>query len=169
MEYFDKAIADYPTYNLPYFYKCEILMGQGQLDEAREVALALCATDEGNSEYLNILVTIDEYLKNYESILNICDKVLETEPSNFNFLFAKASAKSSLEKYQDAIDTYLLADQVEGIDGVEKAHIYYYIGAAYQQLNELEQAKTYLEKSFTYDYPHQDAESTLESVLDQLG
>ncbi len=168
MEYFNRSIAEFPDFNLPHFYKCEVLMRQGKLQEARAAALVLCATDETNPEYQNILVTVDEFLEDHQAVVNTCDKVLAIHPQNFNFLYAKATAKRALEEYEVAIETYLLADEVEGIDEVEKAYIYNDIGVTYAQLKQFEEAKKYIEMSLAFDQPHHEAQQNLDAILEQM-
>lgn len=105
--------------------------------------------DPKNSSAYEKRISINLERSNYQEAINDANKVLKFDPTNIDVIHFKALALSSLERYQEAIDNYILADAMIVLLSSSNAQNEYYFstdeiyimkGDAYQMMNQLDNA-----------------------------
>ncbi len=159
---FDVAIEKFPDFEDYYIFKFESLIALGLFEEARIVAEKVISFEPTKPEYLDKLITVDEYLGNYNLVIETCNTILNFYPNLALFYSVRGAAKINLELYTEAINDYLKADQLEERDEIERAQDLNDIGFCYVKLENYAKAKEVLEESLKLD-------PTLPYALNNLG
>lgn len=144
---FSKMNEKFPTVAEGYSAKFDTLINLEQFEEAKKCAEEIVALEDTNPDYLNYRITIDQYLGDYNAVIETCDKILTLHPNAFSFYSIRGSAKISLNQIEEAILDYSKAISFEEENTIEQAYNYNDIGYAYSKLENFTEAQRYLEMS----------------------
>jgi tetratricopeptide (TPR) repeat protein len=167
--YFTEIIENYEDNTWAYYYRINAYLGIGEFLEARKDALVLCALEEDNITYLEQLLGVEEYLDNYESIIECCNKLLALDTENAVYLDTRAHAKLKGKDFEGAIADYLWLEKMEESDEQIFANLYNNIGFAYAEMEDFDKAKDYLERCLDIEEHQTFAMNNLGYVLARMG
>lgn len=89
-----------------------------------------------------------QIIKEFESAIAICDKVLLLEPNNYDALVCRANCLEALNFNLDAIEDYKKAIDIDDTDG----NILGLLGLTYRKIGDLENGQKYLKASLDTGY-----------------
>lgn len=138
-----------PTFDKPvnlfearYEIRCKI----GQFIEAKEDALKLIELEETNEDHKFKLIEILENFNDYSSIIDVCDKLLNKFPNDFDILEAKVSALMGQNELAIAKEI-LIHMQTLTEDEADIGWVYCNLGQTFSNLGDYQQAEMYLNKA----------------------
>lgn len=101
-------------------------------------------------EIKNLMLRANKNLivKDFETAVAICDKVLLIEPNNYSALVCRANSLEALNFNLDAIDDFKKAISIDNSDG----NILGMLGLTYRKIGDLENGQKYLKASLDTGY-----------------
>ena len=169
VDFLSAAIEEDQDLTLAYVYRGEALIFLERFMEARKDALISCTLDPTNLEYRNNLIAVDQYLGDYQSIINTCNKVLKIFPNAFDFLLTRGDAYLLSRQFDLAIEDYhyLLHETV--IEDFDIVHLYNNLGYAFSKKEVYQLAIDYFELALEIEEQHPYTLNNLGWALFQIG
>lgn len=147
---FQKALQESPDDHASMFELSLLYRTRGQYEEGFELIKKACELDTINKWYKIQLAKFYKQQFDYESFINIYDKLLDEEPDNLEYLEAYIDAYSKIGDYEKLSDKLNEIEKKIGINefiSLSKINIYSYTGDNASVLMEMEK----LSNAFPYE------------------
>jgi tetratricopeptide (TPR) repeat protein len=146
---FESALALEPKDEETQFFAIDCLIDLERFLEARTRTISLQNLFPESTAYLDYLVTIDQFLGDHQSVIQHCDQLIESNPTESAYYTNRSNAKLNLGYLVESLEDYLEAKRLTKDKG-DLAMINNNIGYIYSRMEHYSRARDYLEKSLQY-------------------
>lgn len=164
-----KLITEYFPNNLEATIELALcLIDIGEFQESNMLLTEALRIDKTNLEIINNLIFIQEQLHNYEEVIRLSNLAIGIDEKDPSIWLTISSAYDSLGKFEKSIKYGKQALQLcDDTIYLQMAHNN--LGFTYSKMNELQLAKTHLEKAIQIDNTEPYAFNNLGLVLAKIG